>query len=121
MKYEEHLPDQRLLLDVEGELSPPDEKLARVHLARCWKCRARRQELENAITGFVCAYQRKFETKLPPVAGPRAPLKAHLTQLWFIGPNGDGTPQLATCRAPGPGAARKHLSALKHEKAASFI
>jgi hypothetical protein len=81
MKYDQHLPDQQLLLDVEGELSPHDERLARAHLSGCWKCRARRQELENAITGFVRVYQREFEEKLPPVAGPRASLKAQLTQL----------------------------------------
>jgi hypothetical protein len=82
MKYEDsHLSDQQLLLGVEGELSAHDEKLVGEHLAGCWKCRARRQELENAIAGFVRVYQREFETKLPPVAGPRALLKAQLAQL----------------------------------------
>jgi len=88
MKYDEHLPDQQLLLDVEGELSPRDEKRVRAHLAGCWKCRARRQELENAITGFVRVYQRESETKLPPVAGPRALLKAQLAQLSATAANG---------------------------------
>ena len=81
MKYDEHLPDQQLLLDVEGELSSHDEKRVRAHLAGCWKCRARRQELENAITGFVRIHHREFEAKLPPAAGPRALLKAQLAQL----------------------------------------
>jgi len=88
MKYDEHLPDQQLLLDVDGELAPNDEKLVRAHLSGCWKCRARRQELENAITGFVRAYQREFEAKLPPVAGPRASLKAQLSQLSSNAANG---------------------------------
>jgi hypothetical protein len=83
MKYKDsHLSDQQLLLGVEGELSAHDEKLVSEHLARCWKCRARRQELENAITGFVRVYQQDFEAKLPPVAGPRALLKAQLAQLF---------------------------------------
>ena len=82
MKYEDsHLSDQQLLLGVEGELSAHDENLVSEHLAGCWKCRARRQELENAIAGFVRVYQREFEAKLPPVAGPRALLKAQLAQL----------------------------------------
>ncbi|HTB10361.1 MAG TPA: hypothetical protein VK752_02250 [Bryobacteraceae bacterium] len=81
MKHDEHLPDQQLLLDVEGEISPHDERLVRAHLSACWKCRARRQELDNAITGFVRAHQREFEAKLPPAAGPRALLKAQLSQL----------------------------------------
>jgi len=82
MKYKDsHLSDQQLLLDVEGELSAHDEKLIRGHLAGCWKCRVRRQELESAIAGFVHVYQQEFEAKLPPVAGPRALLKAQLAQL----------------------------------------
>jgi hypothetical protein len=82
MKYKDsHLSDQQLLLGVEGELSAHEEKLVSEHLAGCWKCRARRQEFENAIAGFVRVYQREFETKLPPVAGPRALLKAQLAQL----------------------------------------
>jgi hypothetical protein len=82
MKYEDsHLSDQQLLLDVDGELSAHDEKLVRGHLAGCWKCRARRQELESAIAGFVRVYQQEFDVKLPPVAGPRALLKAQLAQL----------------------------------------
>jgi len=88
MKYDEHLPDQQLLLDVEGELSSHDEKRVRAHLAGCWKCRARRQELENAITGFVRIHQREFEAKLPPAAGPRALLKAQLAQLSATAANG---------------------------------
>jgi hypothetical protein len=82
MKYKDsHLSDQQLLLDVEGELSAHDEKQVRGHLAGCWKCRVRRQELESAIAGFVRVYQQEFETKLPPVAGPRALLKAQLAQV----------------------------------------
>jgi hypothetical protein len=82
MKYEDsHLSDQQLLLDVEGELSAHDEKLIRGHLAGCWSCRTRRQELESAIAGFVRVYRQEFEEKLPPVAGPRALLKAQLEQL----------------------------------------
>jgi hypothetical protein len=82
MKYKDsHLSDQQLLLGVEGELSAHDEKIVREHLAGCWKCRARRQELENAIAGFVRVHQQEFEAKLPPVAGPRALLKAQLAQL----------------------------------------
>ncbi len=93
MKYDEHLPDQQLLLDVEGELSAHDQKLARAHLAGCWKCRARRQELENAINGFVRVYQRDFETKVPPAAGPRAMLKAQLAQISASGRSGFSFPR----------------------------
>jgi hypothetical protein len=93
MKYDEHLPDQQLLLDVEGELSAHDQKLTRAHLAGCWKCRARRQELENAINGFVRVYQRDFDAKLPPAAGPRAMLKAQMAQISASGRSGFSFPR----------------------------
>jgi hypothetical protein len=81
MKYEDsHFSDQQLLLEVQSELSAHDEKRIRAHLKACWKCRARRQELESAITDFVRLYQREFE-KEPPTTGPCELLKARLAQL----------------------------------------
>jgi hypothetical protein len=88
MKYQDsHPSDQQLLLEMEGELAPHDEKQVRAHLEECWKCRARRQELDGAITDFVRVYQRDFDTKLPPASGPRAWLKAQISQL-PAGPRG---------------------------------
>jgi hypothetical protein len=94
MKFEDHLPDQQLLLDVDGELSPHDQKLVRGHLSGCWKCRARRQELENAITGFVRAHQGDAAAKLPPAEGPRALLKAQLSQLSSNAPHRISLPHM---------------------------
>jgi anti-sigma factor RsiW len=76
-----HLSDQQLLLDVEGELSPRDKNLVRAHLHACWKCRARRRELENAIVDFVGIHQQDLEAKIPAAEGPRALLKARIAQL----------------------------------------
>jgi hypothetical protein len=88
MKPEDpHLSDQDLLLDVDGEHSPHDEKLVRAHLKACWECRVRRDELENAISHFVHLHHREFEAKLPPPDGPRALLKAQLAQLVAAEPN----------------------------------
>jgi hypothetical protein len=87
MRYlDSHLSDQQLLLDVEGELSARDERPVRSHLDACWKCRARRQEIENAIGDFIRIHQREFDAELPPAAGPRALLKAHLAQLSATAP-----------------------------------
>jgi hypothetical protein len=97
MKYEHsHLSDQQMLQDVDGELSAHDEKLVRAHLGTCWKCRARQQELENAIADFIRLYQSENDAKLPPAAGSRALLKARLNELsatepvqrrsWFVLP-----------------------------------
>ena len=82
MKYEDsHLSDQQLLLSVEGELPPRDEKMVQAHLDACWKCRARCQELESAIADFIRMHEEQFDAQLPPIAGPRALLKAHMAQL----------------------------------------
>jgi hypothetical protein len=82
MKHEDsHLSDEQLLLHVDQELSTQDEKLVRSHLEACWQCRARRQEIESAITGFVRHYQRDCDAKVPPIVGPRALLKAQLSQI----------------------------------------
>jgi len=79
MKHEDsHLSDQELLLDVDGELSTHDEKLVRAHLKACWKCRARRQELDRAIADFVRFHKAESDAKLPPITGPRALLRAQL-------------------------------------------
>jgi len=81
MKTEDsHISDQQLLLGVEGELSAADAALVRSHLDACWKCRARSQEIQNAIADYARAYEREFEGKLPRAAGPRALLKAQLAQ-----------------------------------------
>lgn len=83
MRHDEdsHLSDQQLLLGLEGELSAQDEKAVRAHVEGCWKCRARRHELEQAITDFVHVHRTEADRELPPVAGPRALLRARLSQL----------------------------------------
>jgi hypothetical protein len=82
MNYKDHphLSDQQLL-DVKGEISTHDEKAFQSHLDACWKCRARRPEIENAIADFIRIHQREFGAKLPPAAGRRALLKAQLARL----------------------------------------
>ena len=82
MNYQDsHFSDEQLLRRLEGELSARDEKLVQSHLDGCWKCRARCQELEDAIADFVRVYQGEFDAKLPPIAGSRALLRARLAQV----------------------------------------
>jgi hypothetical protein len=78
---ESHLSDQELLLAVDGELSARDAGRVQLHLAACWSCRARRQQIESAIGEFIHLRQRSFEGRIPPPDGPRALLKAQLRQL----------------------------------------
>jgi hypothetical protein len=80
---ETHISDQELQQAVDGELAERDTCRIEKHLATCWSCRTRRQELEGAIGDFVRLYQEKFDPQLPPAVGPRALLKAHLAAMKF--------------------------------------
>ena len=79
-RAEFHPSDEQLLREIDGEISQHDRRIVAQHLEECWRCRARRQELQNAIGGFVRAYQEEFDSALPPGAGPRALLKAKLAE-----------------------------------------
>jgi hypothetical protein len=72
-----HLSDDEVLLAADDEL--PHARAA--HLSRCWMCRARKQETEQAILDFVVFHQRTYRPLLRPPAGPRALLKAQLAEL----------------------------------------
>jgi hypothetical protein len=76
-----HLADEQLLMSIDGELPVHEEKALQKHLETCWRCRVRRAEFESAIGGFVHAYHQQFDRNVPPIAGPRALLKAQLSQL----------------------------------------
>lgn len=76
-----HISDQELLLAADGELT--DRRAAQVHkhLASCWGCRSRMADAEATIVDFVRAYRRTLDLQLPPIAGQRAQLRAHLAEL----------------------------------------
>jgi Putative zinc-finger len=72
-----HVSDQDLLRALDGELTPRDGARVGAHLAECWTCRARKQEIESAIADFV----RLPKPPLPSAEGPRALLRAQLAQV----------------------------------------
>jgi hypothetical protein len=77
---ESHLADQELLLAVDGELSPREAERVESHLAACWACRVRKQEMETAIGEFVRFERQSSDMRIPASDGPRALLKAQLAQ-----------------------------------------
>jgi hypothetical protein len=81
LSQESHLSDQELILAVDGELSARDAGRAQSHLAACWACRARKQEIEATIGDIVRLHRRNLDGELPPADGSRALLKAQLSQL----------------------------------------
>ncbi len=81
--YKEYVHEsyQNLLLAADGELPIRRAAQVREHLASCWECRTRMAEIETTITDFVRASRQVLDSKLPPIAGPRALLRAQLAQL----------------------------------------
>jgi hypothetical protein len=76
-----HLSDQELLLAADGELPTRRAIQVDAHLAACWNCRARMSGIEEAIANFARAHRQTLDPQLPPIAGPRAQLRAQLAQL----------------------------------------
>jgi hypothetical protein len=79
--FEKHLNDEDLLLAIDGELPGPRAKQVEEHLAACWDCRARKQNLEKTIGNFVEARHAEFDSQVQPSAGLRAMLRANLEQI----------------------------------------
>jgi hypothetical protein len=80
MKLDRHLTDLEITQAADGELSAADSVRVRDHLEHCWNCRARRWELETTIKSFLGEHQ-VADSGIMPVDGPRALLKAKLSQL----------------------------------------
>jgi hypothetical protein len=76
-----HIPDHELVRSADGELSSQRATEVDTHLHACWECRARMEEIQSTITGFVRAHHAKFDRQLPPDAGPRALLGARMAEL----------------------------------------
>jgi len=88
--HDAHIPDEDLLMALDGELEERAAAEVGRHLMACWACRARRQEIEDAIASYVRVHRRNLDSRIPSAAGPRALLKARLERI------------AETTPAPGP-------------------
>lgn len=81
MSREFHLSDEELLMAIDGEL--PARQLARAesHLATCWVCRTRKQEVEATIADFIRFQRSGLAERIPPADGRRALLRAQIREL----------------------------------------
>jgi hypothetical protein len=89
-----HSTDEELLQAADGELPNRRSTQVHAHLATCWECRTRMSEIESTIASFMRVHRQTFDSELPPIAGPRALLRAQLAELasksqprserWFI-------------------------------------
>jgi Putative zinc-finger len=78
---ENHLSDEELLMMVDGELPGSRAKQVEEHLADCWDCRTRKQNLERAISNLVEARHAEFDSQVKASVGARALLKANMAQI----------------------------------------
>ncbi len=76
-----HPSDQDLLQLTDGELPTRRATQIRGHLAACWNCRRRMAEIEATILEFMQMHGETLDAQLPPIARPRAQLKARLAEL----------------------------------------
>jgi hypothetical protein len=76
-----HPSDRDLVLAADGELPARRAERLRKHLAGCWECRVRAQELEGAITEFIHLHRGDLDPVLPPATGSRALLRARLEEF----------------------------------------
>ncbi len=82
MRHEERHPaDSELLMGIDGELLARDAERVEAHLAACWNCRTRKQELETSVAQFIHLREREMTPELPQAEGPRALLKARISAL----------------------------------------
>ncbi len=81
LRDESHPTDCELLLVADGELAASRTAEIRAHLAACWICRTRMAEVEQTIADFARVHRDTLDPQLPPIAGPRALLKAQLAAL----------------------------------------
>lgn len=76
----DHISDLELVQEADGEVSETRAKAIRRHLTECWQCRARKFELERAISDVVHEHNNAYADSVPPIAGPRALLRARLAE-----------------------------------------
>src|ERR1700730_14700668 len=76
-----HLSDQKLLFALDGELAASESAQVKSHLQACWSCRARSEQIEEAIASVV-EYRDLLATSFGPIsAGGRAKFVTQLHQL----------------------------------------
>jgi len=75
-----HLSEREMILAADGELPARRKAEVAAHLETCWTCRERMESLQGTITDFVRARNRVLNAGVPAVAGPRALLRARLTE-----------------------------------------
>lgn len=96
-----HLSERDLVLAADGELPARRKAVVTAHLETCWSCRERMTSLECTITDFVRARNHELNVQLPSGEGPRALLRARLTEAAASPPPSRLSNMLTSSRAFG--------------------
>ncbi len=79
MTADPHIPDDEILLALEGELREARTREVSGHLAHCWTCRARRDDFERGIGEFMeLRKSASAAMPVPSAEGPVARLSAQM-------------------------------------------
>ena len=76
-----HLSDEQLLLALDGELSANEAVQVEVHVASCWACRARREQIEKVIGDVVDYRDQLIQPYFSISTGGRSRFVDQLEQL----------------------------------------
>jgi len=76
-----HLSDEQLLLALDGELSAHEAAQVEVHVASCWACRARREQIEKVIGDVVDYRDQLIQPYFSASTGGRSRFVNQLEQL----------------------------------------
>src|ERR1700686_2009686 len=76
-----HLSDEQLLLALDGELSAHEAAQVEVHVASCWACRARREQIEKVIGDVVDYRDQLIQPYFSNSTGGRSRFVDQLEQL----------------------------------------
>ena len=77
-RRDSHVPDEELVLLLDGELDGRRAAAAARHDAHCSACQARRDEFQRAGADIVRAYRAEPESQVPAGDGPAASLRAQM-------------------------------------------
>jgi anti-sigma factor RsiW len=70
--------EDQLLLTLEGEVAADEASRARKHLAGCWSCRARYEEMQRGILAFVEYREKRYLPALESPSSDSSGLRARL-------------------------------------------
>jgi hypothetical protein len=76
-----HVSDEQLLFALDGEMETGESAEVMAHLKACWSCRARSEQIEEAIASVVEYRDLLAESITPISSGGRAKFVAQLQQL----------------------------------------